>query len=191
MKRVVSIILLIILVVSLGINIKTINNKNHNREIMINHIYHGIIDVTRHIDSFIEASNKNEIYNAQIQLEYVAIKLIEVDNLVKYGRIYIDDRLYYPGILSFRFIGEGLIFGKNINGKNINGILDDNIVSASEIEYINKLNLDLKSIINEMTLKEPYTPNEKLTIKELNLILDSFYDTWSNTYESPYKLIWE
>ena len=80
---------------------------------MISNLYSAIIEVTRYLDSFISYVDENDINNAKKQLDHAAFGLIAVDNQINDGRVYIDNRLYYPGILSFRFIGEGMIYGTN------------------------------------------------------------------------------
>jgi len=191
MKKTLVVILIGVLILSLGVNLKVIKEKNRNKEIMISNLYSATIEATRSLDSFIRSVDGNDINNAKKGLERAAIGLIEVDNQIKYGRVYIDNRLYHPGILSFRFIGEGMIYGTNVNDKTINSVFDDNVVSDSENEYINRLLKDLKSIVKELTLEEPYIPNKKLSVENLNTIFGSFYNTWSRIDKSPYELVWE
>ncbi|KUO70574.1 MAG: hypothetical protein APF77_22110 [Clostridia bacterium BRH_c25] len=191
MKKISFVILLVIFVLSLGLNLKVIQEKNRNKEIMINNLYTTIIEVIRELESFVATVDENDINKAKSKLVHAAIGLIEVDNQIKYGTMYVDNQLYHPGILSFRFIGEGLIYGTNVNGMTIKSIFEDDVVSDSENEYINRLNTDLKNIVKELTLKEPYIPNEKLSIKNLNDIFGSFYNTWSHIDEAPYELVWE
>jgi hypothetical protein len=158
---------------------------------MISSLYSATIEVTRSLDSFKRSVDENDINTAKKELERAAIGLIEVDNQIKYGRVYIDNRLYHPGILSLRFIGEGMLYGTNVDDKTINSVFDDNVVSDSENEHINRLLKDLKSIVKELTLEEPYIPNKKLSVENLNTIFGSFYNTWSRIDKSPYELVWE
>lgn len=191
MKKIIFVILSVVLVVSLGFNIKAFQQKNRNKDILINGLYSSIIYVTRELDSFAATVDENDVNKVKIQLERAAIGLMEVDDQIKYGTFYVDNQLYHPGTLSFRFIGEGLIYGTKINDMTIKSIFEDDVVSDNENEYINRLNTDLKDIVKELTLKEPYTPNEKLSIKNLNDILGSFYNTWSHIDRAPYELIWQ
>jgi hypothetical protein len=191
MKKVFIILLVVILLLSLGFNLKTIREKNYHKEIMISNFYATIIGATRNFESFKTAIDENDIQNAKIQLEYAALGLIEADNQIIYGRIYVDNRVFHPGILSFKFIGEGLVHGTNVNGMTIKSIFADDKVSAQENVYIDWLIKDLKSIVEELTLKEPYIPNEKLSINDFNRVINSFYDNWSHTDKSPYELIWQ
>lgn len=191
MKKTLVIILIGVLVLSLGANLKVIKEKNRKKEIMISNLYSTTIEVTRSLDSFIRYVDGNDINNAKKELDHAALGLIEVDNQIKYGKVYIDNRLYHPGILSFRFIGEGMIYGTNVNDKTINSIFDDNKVSDNENEYIKWLLKDLKSIVKKMTLEEPYIPNKKLSVENLNTIFGSFYNTWSHMDKSPYELVWK
>lgn len=194
MKKILFIVILVFLVISLGLNINAIREKNRNKAIMISNIYASIIEGTKDLDAFLEYVDENDLYNAKIQMEYATVGLIEIDNQLKYGSMYIDNRLYHPGILSFRFIGEGLMFGSNINGRTIKSVFDDSKVTDNEIEYVQRLTKDLKSIVQQITLEEPYIPDEELSIKTINEIFKSFYNTWSHVdgrEESPYELIWK
>jgi hypothetical protein len=86
MKKVFIILLVVILLLSLGFNLKTIREKNYHKEIMISNFYATIIGATRNFESFKTAIDENDIQNAKIQLEYAALGLIEADNqLVNLG----------------------------------------------------------------------------------------------------------
>jgi hypothetical protein len=190
MNKIILVVLLVALVLSLGFNIKSYQQYNHNKIILIHGIYSSIIGVTRELDSFDLSSDANDLNEARIYLEQAANALIEVDDQIKYGTHYVDDKLYYPGILSFRFIGEGLLHRTKINDKTTKSILEDNVISDNEKEYIDLLNTDLKNIVKEMTLKESDAPNDKLSIENLNNIFTPFYDAWSRDH-TPYELIWQ
>lgn len=170
MKKALIGILVVILVLSLGSNIRVMKEKNRNKEIMISNLYSTIRNITMDLDSFTTSVGKNNMYSAKSQLERAAIGLLELDNQIKYGTMYLDNQLFHPGVLSFRFIGNALIYGTNINGKDIRSVFDDNIVSHREGEYISWLLKDLKSIVKELTLEETHSPNEKLSIQEINSI---------------------
>lgn len=193
MKKTLIIISLVVLVLSLWANIKTMQEKNRSKELMINHIFSAIITVTRNLESFTASVDKDDIPTAKTQLLLAAIGLIEVDNQIEDGSYYIDNKLYYPGILSFKFIGEGLIYGVEVNGKTIDPVFKDNVVSDSESKYIKRLLKDLNGIIKELKLKEdPNNPNEKLPVQMLNRIFElSFYNTWSHIDNSPYEWVWK
>ncbi|MDF2589176.1 MAG: hypothetical protein K0S41_3017 [Anaerocolumna sp.] len=189
MKKVIFVIVFFILILSIGYNIKVIREKNNEKELFITNLCSSILNVTIYLDSLEAAINSNDLNQIKNHLENVSNGLIEADNQLVIGQQYIDNQLYRPGILSLSFIGNGLLHETDVNNKRMKRILDDDVISTNEKEYITRLNTDLKNILKEITLKDPYAPNTKITMKELNNIFAPFYKTWSSVDSEVYQLI--
>lgn len=78
-----------------------------------------------------------------------------------------------------------------MNGATIYSVSNDDVVSDDEMTYIKMLQNDLKDTANKMTsANDALKENNKLSIQQINSILNEFYLKWSDSGDtSPYRLL--
>jgi len=77
------------------------------------------------------------------------------------------------------------------NDMPYNGILVDDVISETEIRYLEILRDDISLIVSAMESPDnPPNENQNLTVLQMDNILKTFFDKWSfHNEESPYFLL--
>ena len=101
-------------------------------------------------------------------------------------------RNVYTGIFDFDFISYTLTGGTGTaNDTPYTGILVDDVISETEIRYLEILRDDISLIVSAMESPDnPPNENQNLTVLQMDNILKTFFDKWSfHNEESPYFLL--
>lgn len=192
-NKVFVIVVALVLVVSITFNIKVFVERDKNRQLLINHIYFEMENISRDLELFITDPKEGSVEKKLYRLEYASVKLRKLDQTILNYSIYVDELLFYPGIISFDLIADTLMYGysSELNGATIYSVSNDDVVSDDEMTYIKMLQNDLKDTANKMTsANDALKENNKLSIQQINSILNEFYLKWSDSGDtSPYRLL--
>lgn len=192
-NKVFVIVVALVLVVSITFNIKVFVERDKNRQLLINHIYFEMENISRDLELFITDQKEGSVEKKLYRLEYASVKLRKLDQTILNYSIYVDELLFYPGIISFDLIADTLMYGysSELNGATIYSVSNDDVVSDDEMTYIKILQNDLKDTANKMTsANDALKENNKLSIQQINSILNEFYLKWSDSGDtSPYRLL--
>ncbi|WP_342756627.1 hypothetical protein [Kineothrix sedimenti] len=192
-NKVFVIVVALVLVVSITFNIKVFVERDKNRQLLINHIYFEMENISRDLELFITDQKEGSVEKKLYRLEYASVKLRKLDQTILNYSIYVDELLFYPGIISFDLIADTLMYGysSELNGATIYSVSNDDVVSDDEMTYIKMLQNDLKDTANKMTsANDALKENNKLSIQQINSILNEFYLKWSDSGDtSPYRLL--
>ena len=192
-NKVFVIVVALVLVVSITFNIKVFVERDKNRQLLINHIYFEMENISRDLELFITDQKEGSVEKKLYRLEYASVKLRKIDQTILNYSIYVDELLFYPGIISFDLIADTLMYGysSELNGATIYSVSNDDVVSDDEMTYIKMLQNDLKDTANKMTsANDALKENYKLSIQQINSILNEFYLKWSDSGDtSPYRLL--
>ena len=192
-NKVFVIVVALVLVVSITFNIKVFVERDKNRQLLINHIYFEMENISRDLELFITDQKEGSVEKKLYRLEYASVKLRKLDQTILNYSIYVDELLFYPGIISFDLIADTLMYGysSELNGATIYSVSNDDVVSDDEMTYIKMLQNDLKDTANKMTsANDALKENYKLSIQQINSILNEFYLKWSDSGDtSPYRLL--
>ena len=193
------IVLLIVSVVSVGMNIKKASEQDRVRRILINHSYSALMNISRNLDGLIY-NIENDITdyetNRQI-LTMISQDFVRLDTLLKQYSIAFPPkgivRNVYPGTpFDFDYISYTLTAGTgSANDMRYSGITVDGVISENEIRYLMILRDDINIVIASMVSTEnPPNENQNLTSTQIDNILDTFFSKWSYHNEnSPYFLL--
>lgn len=192
-NKVFVIVVALVLVVSITFNIKVFVERDKNRQLLINHIYFEMENISRDLELFITDQKEGSVEKKLCRLEYASVKLRKLDQTILNYSIYVDELLFYPGIISFDLIADTLMYGysSELNGATIYSVSNVDVVSDDEMTYIKMLQNDLKDTANKMTsANDALKENNKLSIQQINSILNEFYLKWSDSGDtSPYRLL--
>ena len=193
--RIIISILSVLLCISVGLNIKQNSDRNKARRYLLNSVNACFVNISRELDkviSGIENDMTNYNYNRDT-LIIISNCFIEADTLLmqyKYSRL--SEGLNYGAVPNFNDIAHTIGFGSGtFNDVRYNCILHDDVISENEMRYLVALRDDIVLQLGRIqSTKNPPNENEKLTIAQLNNILNDFFDTWSYHNEnSPYFLL--
>jgi|GEM_PF-1277769 len=193
------ILLLIISVVSIGLNIKNASAQDRIRRNMINHVYSELTNISINLDGLIY-NIENEVTDDETNrqsLTMLSHNFVKVDTILKqFGSWFPDTgfgvNVYAGGVFDFGYISYTLTAGTGTaNDVPYSGITADNTISENEVRYLTVLRDDIDLIIAAMVSAEnPPQENQNLTVSQLNNILNDFFSKWSYLHEdSPYFLL--
>lgn len=100
-NKVFVIVVALVLVVSITFNIKVFVERDKNRQLLINHIYFEMENISRDLELFITDQKEGSVEKKLYRLEYASVKLRKLDQTILNYSIYVDELLFYPGIISF------------------------------------------------------------------------------------------
>ena len=188
------IIAMLLLISSLSIwnNIKTSLHQDYVKEVMVNHTYFKLNDISKTLSSvFDEKDSQSEDYHKQQeQLNLLKNDFIELHSILTYYSIIFETN--YGGFINFEFVSDTLTTGTgNVNSNVYNAILEDNKISEDEYEYFSILKNSIDVMIQSMTSNQnPLQENQELTTDQFDNILILFFDTWSwHDKDSPFFLL--
>ena len=188
------IIAMLLLISSLSIwnNIKTSLHQDYVKEVMVNHTYFKLNDISKTLSSvFDEKDSQSEDYHKQQeQLNLLKNDFIELHSILTYYSIIFETN--YGGFINFEFVSDTLTTGTgNVNSNVYNAILEDNKISEDEYEYFSILKNSIDVMIQSMTSNQnPLQENQELTTDQFGSILILFFDTWSwHDKDSPFFLL--
>ena len=184
--------LLLISSLSIWNNIKTSLHQDYVKEVMVNHTYFKLNDISKTLSSvFDEKDSQSEDYHKQQeQLNLLKNAFIELHSILTYYSIIFETN--YGGFINFEFVSDTLTTGTgNVNSNVYNAILEDNKISEDEYEYFSILKNSIDVMIQSMTSNQnPLQENQELTTDQFGSILILFFDTWSwHDKDSPFFLL--
>ena len=193
--RIIMAILVVLLGISFGLNLKHSAERNNARGYLLNQVNYSFVNISRDLDkiiSFVEGglTNDNTITDTLMR---ISSDFMKVDSLLnQYRTSSPTEKLSYGAIPKFDDIALTLGFGNGtVNNMRYNCILYDNIISENEILYLTTLRDDIQRLSEGMQSSvNPPNENEKLSIAQLNNLLREFFAVWSYHNESsPYFLL--
>ena len=194
------IVLLIISAVSIGMNIQNAKRQDMIMRIMINRAYSELRTISLGLDGglyYHHNPSSDPAYEIdRYSLNNLSRNFIKLDTVLKqYATCFPPKgivRNVYANIFDFDFIATTLTFGTGVaNDMLYNGILVDDVISETEIRYLEILRDDISLIVSAMESPDnPPNENQNLTVSQMDNILKTFFDKWSfHNEESPYFLL--
>jgi len=194
-SRIIIAILVVLLGISFGFNLKHSAERNNERRFLLNSVNSSFVNISRDIDYILSFTEYDEDTVNTITGSFIHIlaNFREVDRLLNQYRVFFNsESLNYGAIPNFDDIARtmGTSYG-TFNGVRYNCIMYDNIISENEVLYLSALRDDLARLMDGMqSTVNPPNVNESLTTYQLNNLLRDFFDTWSYRSEnSPYYLL--
>lgn len=193
--KITFIVLVAVLILSMGLNIKHLINSAHEEKVFLNNAVHyiGIIDSgLKTLQNYYSTSNYDN-FNSEMNLIIKNTYLL--DELLNNGSNFVDAGLNYPGI-SYGFKHIGYAFEGNLNSNKYQGAFtEDGIISNKEIKFINQLSSDLEVILSVMESKDGQNIKSNRTIENFKNLLNTFIKKWDVSAErstlgfSPYNYL--
>ncbi len=186
------VILSVIAVLSTSYLVQKISHDNNIHELTLNHTYFKLKDISNDLDTIINDVELNTAISDDLSEEfnYLENRLLQLDTaLYNYSLNFKEAN--YPPIYSFDFIASFSIYGTSeINSVPYNGILYDNSVSDSELQFLITLKDDIDILISDMASPEnPIAENSNLTTEQFSDIINSFLDKWSADNEDNHYIL--
>lgn len=108
-KNLFCLFVILVLIFSLGFNIKNFRNQKRARKIVINNVYSNLYSSLSILDKIILNNDINLDEEQSKLLTNLAIELFKLNTIIRQNGIYFEKPIYYPGITSFDFIAETLL----------------------------------------------------------------------------------
>ena len=186
---------LLVLVFFVNQYIGSVHDQINSRKGMLNFVYHNLRNTSYILDELIpNIENEETDYEAnEATLMALSFYFVKLDTaLSQYRMHYPSERLAYGSIPNFDYIASTLTSGSGVaNNLYYSGIPRDNAISENELLYLTYLRDDILIMVESLISPDnPPQENDKLTIRQLNSILDTFFSKWSfHSDNSPYELL--
>lgn len=140
MKNKLVYFLVILSITSLYFNFKLYNEKQKHTNHIIKRIYRDFRIIERGFDT-LKDLEKEDIKGYYNKLTYISSLFLDINANLNFLSYENKEMMYSEGVYSFRTISE-----------NIFTILEDNMISDKEFEYLNLLSKTIKAFIEELNL---------------------------------------
>lgn len=193
--------MLIVLILSISINIKYMNDKKRNYELFLNHSFHLLSSAANNIDGIISSAQEDEYDGLDGAFFTTSKYFFELERFLEDGRLFVDFELDMNEFWGFDFIAEVLLGTANSNGTYYYGhyFLEDDIVSDKELDFLIELHNDLDELVKKLVSEDGCNANENISMEEFKTVIGSFFKKWgfenANGYvqegKSPYSILLE
>lgn len=140
MKNKLVYFLVVLSITSLYFNFKLYNEKQKHTNHIIKRIYRDFRIIERGFDT-LKDLEKEDIKGYYNKLTYISSLFLDINANLNFLSYENKEMMYSEGVYSFRTISE-----------NIFTILEDNMISDKEFEYLNLLSTFIKTLIEELNL---------------------------------------
>ncbi|MGJ0845424.1 hypothetical protein ACR77J_01935 [Tissierella praeacuta] len=140
MKNKLVYFLVVLSITSLYFNFKLYNEKQKHTNHIIRKVYKDLITIERTFDAF-KGMEKKDAQSSYGKLTYISSLFLDINANLNFLSYENKEMMYSEGVYSFRTISE-----------NIFTILEDNMISDKEFEYLNLLSTFIKTLIEELNL---------------------------------------
>lgn len=178
-----TIMVVIFLFISIGINVNYISNQNNRKIEFLRGVYGGLQNITTLLDPETKYENIESIKSAESEIQ-------RLSDMFFYYHNYADDSLYWNKMyfdqLAFTLSSES----GDLDGMHISGILKDGIISDNEKNYLKTLYNDFNSLINEMKEKNSTRVDLSNSIGQINNYFNTFFSKWNTrSANTPFKML--
>jgi hypothetical protein len=147
--------------------------------IFISHVYVDVMRISLHLDSLIDnvESGVTSVEDNLVELSMLSNGFVRFDSLLsQYGWSFPNSGLRYGALPSFdcvssTIIGYGAMMGNSISAGDV--------ISEDGLIYLKSLRDDINHLLAEISCDDnPLQVRESLTISQLNVIIDEFFESW-------------